>query len=79
MATKQSKKPTGSKQQTKAEKPSERQFPLRRLVPNGVTLLALCLGLTAFRQGLNGNFELAVSALCWPVFLTRLTAVWRAC
>lgn len=53
----------------KAENPSDRQFPLRRLVPNGVTLLALCLGLTAFRQGLNGNFEMAVICIVMAGFL----------
>ena len=30
-----------------------RQFPIRRIIPNMVTLLALCLGLTAVRQGLS--------------------------
>ena len=67
-AIKPSKKPL-NKAVKKAENPSDRQFPLRRLVPNGVTLLALCLGLTAFRQGLNGNFELAVFCIVLAGFL----------
>ena len=70
-------KSTGAKRQTnvktgvkaKNKNPAERNFPLRRLVPNGVTLLALCLGLTAFRQGLNGNFELAVFCIVLAGFL----------
>ena len=51
------------------EETSGRRFPLRRIVPNAVTLLALCLGLTAFRQGLNGNFQLAVLCIVLAGFL----------
>lgn len=53
----------------KADTPARRRFPLRRIVPNAVTLLALCLGLTAFRQGLNGNFQLAVLCIVLAGFL----------
>lgn len=61
-AAAKSKKPTG-------EQPGGRQFPLRRIIPNAVTLLALCLGLTAFRQGLAGRYELAVFCIVLAGFL----------
>lgn len=65
MAVEQTKKrKTGA-----SETPARRRFPLRRIVPNAVTLLALCLGLTAFRQGLNGNFQLAVLCIVLAGFL----------
>lgn len=65
MAVKETKKAKSSAPET----PSRRRFPLRRIVPNAVTLLALCLGLTAFRQGLNGNFQLAVLCIVLAGFL----------
>lgn len=37
-----------------------RRLPVRRIIPNVITLLALCIGLTSIQQGLAGNFELAV-------------------
>ena len=46
-----------------------RKFPIRRIIPNIVTLLALCLGLTAVRQGLEGRFELAVMCIVIAGFL----------
>ncbi len=52
-----------------AETLKGRQFPLRRIVPNMVTLLALCLGLTALRQGLAERFELAVFCIVLAGFL----------
>lgn len=48
------------------EEPRRRRFnpiPLRLLVPNVITLLALCLGLTAIRMGIEGRLELAVFAI----------------
>lgn len=38
----------------------ERGVPLRTLLPNAVTALALCSGLTAIRFGMLGNWEAAV-------------------
>lgn len=38
-------------------------MPLRSLVPNILTVLALCAGLTSIRLGLEGRFELAVIAI----------------
>jgi CDP-diacylglycerol--serine O-phosphatidyltransferase len=46
--------------------PRRRRFkpvPLRLLVPNLITLLALCLGLTAIRLGIEGRLDMAVLAI----------------
>jgi CDP-diacylglycerol--serine O-phosphatidyltransferase len=46
--------------------PRRRRFkpiPLRLLVPNVITLLSLCLGLTAIRFGIEGRLENAVIAI----------------
>jgi CDP-diacylglycerol---serine O-phosphatidyltransferase len=46
--------------------PKRRRFqpiPLRVLIPNLITLLALCLGLTAIRLAIEGRFEAAVYAI----------------
>lgn len=40
-----------------------RPIPLRLLAPNVITLLALCLGLTAIRMAIEHRFELAVLAI----------------
>ena len=40
-----------------------RRVPVRVLLPNMVTLLALCSGLTAIRLALEGRFEFAVAAI----------------
>src|SRR6266581_9208146 len=40
-----------------------RGLPLRFVVPNVVTLLALCAGLTAIRFAIEGKFESAVLAI----------------
>lgn len=49
-----------------------RQIPLRKLVPNVITLLALCAGLTGIRLALEGRYELALGAI---VFAALLDAV----
>ena len=36
---------------------------LSRMIPNMLTLLALCSGMTAIRFGINGKFELGVIAI----------------
>lgn len=41
--------------------PGPRKF--RKIVPNLITVLALCLGLTAVRLAIEGDFELAVAAV----------------
>jgi CDP-diacylglycerol--serine O-phosphatidyltransferase len=46
-----------------------RQIPLRMLVPNIITLLALCAGLTAIRLAMEGRIELALGAIVFAAFL----------
>ncbi len=45
------------------------QIPLRFLLPNIITLLALCSGVTAIRLGVEGRYELAVGAVIIAVVL----------
>src|SRR5499426_3154466 len=40
-----------------------RPIPVRMLVPNVITLLAICAGLTAIRLSTEGKMELAVAAI----------------
>jgi CDP-diacylglycerol--serine O-phosphatidyltransferase len=40
-----------------------RPIPVRMLVPNVITLLAICAGLTAIRLSIEGHMELAVGAI----------------
>ena len=40
-----------------------RQIPIRLILPNLVTLLALCAGLTALRMTIEGRFPLAITAI----------------
>jgi len=49
-----------------------RDVPLRLLIPNVVTLLALCLGLTAIRFAFEGSIEWAVSAIAAAAVLDGL-------
>src|SRR5436309_3333350 len=49
-----------------------RQIPVRRLVPNVITLLALCAGLTGIRLAFEERYELALGAI---VFAAMLDAV----
>src|SRR5438309_614593 len=49
-----------------------RQIPVRRLVPNVITLLAICAGLTGIRLAFEERYELALAAI---VFAALLDAV----
>ena len=49
-----------------------RAVPLRIIVPNLVTLLALCMGLTAIRFAIEGQFEIAVVAVIAAAILDGL-------
>jgi CDP-diacylglycerol---serine O-phosphatidyltransferase len=54
------------------DEPKKRRFqpiPLRLLIPNLVTLLALCLGLTAIRLAIEGKLEAAVYAILFSAIL----------
>jgi CDP-diacylglycerol--serine O-phosphatidyltransferase len=46
-----------------------RRIPVRTLVPNVITLLALCAGLTAIRLAFEGRFELALGAIVFAAVL----------
>ncbi|MEM6382522.1 MAG: CDP-diacylglycerol--serine O-phosphatidyltransferase [Pseudomonadota bacterium] len=48
------------------------RVPLRIVLPNMVTLLALCSGLTAIRLALEGRLELAMMAILLAAFLDAL-------
>jgi CDP-diacylglycerol--serine O-phosphatidyltransferase len=52
--------------QPEPDEPRRRRFkpiPIRALIPNFITLLSLCLGLTAIRMAVDGKFELAITAI----------------
>jgi len=49
-----------------------RAVPLRIIVPNLVTLLALCMGLTAIRFAIEGQFEIAVVSVIVAAILDGL-------
>ncbi len=49
-----------------------RPVPMRLLLPNIVTLLALCLGLTAIRLAMDGSIDWAVSAIAGAAVLDGL-------
>jgi len=46
-----------------------RPIPVRMLVPNVHTLLAICAGLTAIRLSTEGRMELAVAAIVFAAIL----------
>src|SRR5580698_9913295 len=49
-----------------------RAIPVRMLVPNVITLLAICAGLTAIRLSTEGRMELAVAAIVFAAVLDGL-------
>jgi CDP-diacylglycerol--serine O-phosphatidyltransferase len=49
-----------------------RRVPLRALIPNLVTLLALCAGLTAIRMAIDARYELAIGAILLAAVLDAL-------
>jgi CDP-diacylglycerol--serine O-phosphatidyltransferase len=55
-----------------ARKGGFRPVPLRLLLPNIVTLVALCLGMTAIRLAMEGSIEWAVSAIAGAAVLDGL-------
>ena len=46
-----------------------RQIPVRMMVPNFVTLLGLCAGLTSIRMSIEGRWELALAAIVFAALL----------
>ena len=49
-----------------------KHVPVRYLLPNLITLLALCSGVTAIRLGIEGRYELAVGAIIVSIVLDAL-------
>lgn len=49
-----------------------KRVPVRFLLPNMITLLALCSGVTAIRMGLEERYELAVAAVILATILDAL-------
>src|ERR1700746_2936317 len=45
-----------------------RPIPIRMLVPNFITLLAICAGLTAIRLSAEGRMDIAVGAIVFAAF-----------
>ncbi len=48
------------------------RFPVNRVVPNAITLLALCAGLTGVRMALLGRWEIAVGAIVFAMIMDGL-------
>ena len=49
--------------------PRLRQIPVRLLVPNFITVLAICAGMTGIRLAIDNRFELAVTMVLVAAFL----------
>ncbi|WP_342642737.1 CDP-alcohol phosphatidyltransferase family protein [Rhodoligotrophos ferricapiens] len=49
-----------------------KKVPVRFLLPNLITLLAMCAGVTAIRLGVEGRFELAVAGIILAILLDAL-------
>jgi CDP-diacylglycerol--serine O-phosphatidyltransferase len=52
--------------------PRFQMVPVRYLLPNLITLLALCSGITAIRMGFEGRYELAVAGVMISVVLDAI-------
>ncbi|OLP58566.1 CDP-diacylglycerol--serine O-phosphatidyltransferase [Xaviernesmea oryzae] len=52
-----------------ARGPRLREIPFRMLVPNLITVLAICAGLTGVRMAFDGRFEVAVAMVLIAAFL----------
>lgn len=55
--------------ETNARGPRLREIPLRLMVPNLITVLAICAGLTGIRLAFEGRYELAVAMVLAAAFL----------
>ncbi|MBP0615527.1 CDP-alcohol phosphatidyltransferase family protein [Jiella mangrovi] len=51
------------------ENRERRRIPFRRIVPNLITILAICAGMTGVRLAFEGRFELAVAMVLGAAFL----------
>ena len=61
--------PPGSHKDDGARGPRLREIPLRMMVPNLITVLAICAGLTGIRLAFEGRYELAVAMVLVAAFL----------
>jgi CDP-diacylglycerol--serine O-phosphatidyltransferase len=61
--------PMASSDPPEARRRRFRPIPVRMLVPNIITLLALCAGLTAIRLAIEGRIELALAAIVFAAVL----------
>src|SRR6218665_1268020 len=52
-----------------ARGPRLREIPIRLMVPNLITVLAICAGLTGIRLAFEGRYELAVAMVLLAAFL----------
>lgn len=63
-------------------RPRRRLVPFTAVLPNLITLLGLCAGLTAIRMAVEGRFDLAVAAIIFAIILDgidgRLARYFRA-
>lgn len=68
--------------ESKRGRPRRRLVPFRAVLPNLVTLLALCAGLTAIRMAVEQRFDLTVAAIIFAIILDgvdgRLARYFRA-
>jgi len=67
---------TGSRKGGNSRRPAflarRGHVPIRALIPNLVTLLALCAGLTAIRMAIDARYELAIAAILLAAVLDGL-------
>ena len=56
-----------------------RNIPIRVVLPNLVTLLALCMGLTSIRYAIEGRFETAITAVMAAAVLDGLDGRCQNC
>jgi CDP-diacylglycerol--serine O-phosphatidyltransferase len=61
--------PPGSHKDDGARGPRLREIPLRMMVPNLITVLAICAGLSGIRLAFEGRYELAVAMVLLAAFL----------
>ena len=61
--------PPGNNSDDGARGPRLREIPLRMMVPNLITVLAICAGLTGIRLAFENRFELAVAMVLLAAFL----------
>ena len=57
--------------------PRLREIPLRLMVPNLITVLAICAGLTGIRLAFEGRFEVAVAMVLlagWCLLISAIVA-----